>query len=90
MKRALQDIVIEHLTVTRVVAGLRVSWSAANTAVHAEDKRRLAEAHAASTGDHDRCQRACLASHPVRENCVTMVIDVTPPARRLGQPRGWT
>lgn len=38
---ALQGIVVDHLTVTRVAAGLGVSWSAANDAVLAEGRRRL-------------------------------------------------
>jgi len=37
---ALRGLVTDHLTVTRVAAGLGVSWSAANTAVLAEGERR--------------------------------------------------
>ena len=38
---ALKCIVVDHLTVSRVAAGLGVSWSTANDAVLAEGRRRL-------------------------------------------------
>lgn len=41
---ALRGVVIDHLTVSRIAAGLGVSWSAANGAVLAEGRRRLIEA----------------------------------------------
>lgn len=53
---ALRGVVIDHLTVTRVAAGLGVSWSAANAAVLAEGKRRLIDDPTRfDRGDHDRC-----------------------------------
>ena len=41
MRWALEGIVVDHLTVSRVAAGLGVSWHTANTAVLAEGKRAL-------------------------------------------------
>jgi transposase-like protein len=38
---ALEGVVIEHLTVSRVAAGLGVSWHTANTAIIAEGRGRL-------------------------------------------------
>lgn len=38
---ALTGIVVDHLTVTRVAAGLGVSWHTANKAIIAEGKLRL-------------------------------------------------
>ena len=38
---ALIAIVVDHLTVTRVAAGLGVSWHTANSAIIAEGRRRL-------------------------------------------------
>ena len=38
---ALEGIVVDHLTVSRVAAGLGVSWHTANSAVLAEGRRRL-------------------------------------------------
>jgi transposase-like protein len=41
MRWALEGIVLDHLTVARVAAGLGVSWHTANDAVLAEGKRML-------------------------------------------------
>jgi hypothetical protein len=41
MRWALEGIVLDHLTVARVAAGLGVSWHTANDAVLAEGKRVL-------------------------------------------------
>lgn len=41
LRWALAGIVVDHLTVSRIAAGLGVSWSAANDAVLSEGRRRL-------------------------------------------------
>ena len=41
MRWALEALVIDHLTVARVAAGLGVSWHTANDAILAEGKRLL-------------------------------------------------
>ncbi|MDX6296132.1 MAG: hypothetical protein QOH50_5529 [Kribbellaceae bacterium] len=43
LRRALEGLVVQHLTVARVAEGLRVSWNTANNAVLAEGKRVLIE-----------------------------------------------
>lgn len=47
---ALTAIVVDHLTVTRVAAGLGVSWHTANSAIIAEGRRRLIDDPPGSTG----------------------------------------
>lgn len=42
---ALEAVIIDHLTVSRVAAGLGVSWHTANTAILTEGKRWLIDDH---------------------------------------------
>ncbi|WP_156252033.1 ISL3 family transposase [Pseudactinotalea terrae] len=92
---ALAAIVVDHLTVTRVAAGLGVAWHTANTAVLAEGKRRLIDdPHrfdgVAVIGVDEHAWR-----HTRRgEKYVTVIIDLTPvrdgtgPARLLDMVEG--
>jgi len=41
LRCALSGMVVDHLSVSRVDAGLKVSWNTANTAVLAEGRRVL-------------------------------------------------
>ncbi len=85
---ALRGIVIDHLTVTRVAAGLGVSWSAANTAVLAEGKRRLI----GDPGRFDGVTTIGVDEHVWRhtrlgDTYVTVIIDLTPARDKTGPAR---
>ncbi len=85
---ALRGIVIDHLTVTRVAAGLGVSWSAANTAVLAEGKRRLID----DPGRFDGVTTIGVDEHVWRhtrlgDTYVTVIIDLTPARDKTGPAR---
>ena len=85
---ALKGIVVDHLTVTRVAAGLGVSWSAANDAVLAEGKRRLID-------DPHRFEGVTtlgVDEHVWRhtrfgDKYVTVIIDLTPARNKTGPAR---
>ncbi|MFJ6004019.1 ISL3 family transposase [Arthrobacter sp. NPDC092385] len=85
---ALKGVVVDHLTVTRVAAGLGVSWSAANDAVLAEGKRRLID-------DPTRFQGVTaigVDEHVWRhtrpgDKYVTVIIDLTPIRDKTGPAR---
>src|SRR5690606_32202213 len=92
---ALEAIVIDHLTVTRVAAGLGVAWHTANNAVLAEGRRVLIDDPARFEGvavvgvdEHVWC-------HTRRgDRYVTVIIDLTPvrdgsgPSRLLDMVEG--
>lgn len=85
---ALRGIVIDHLTVTRIAAGLGVSWSAANTAVLAEGKRRLID----DPGRFDGVTTIGVDEHVWRhtrlgDKYVTVIIDLTPARDKTGPAR---
>ncbi len=85
---ALRGIVIDHLTVTRVAAGLGVSWSAANTAVLAEGKRRLID----DATRFDGVTTIGVDEHVWRhtrlgDKYVTVIIDLTPARNKTGPAR---
>ena len=85
---ALRGIVIDHLTVTRVAAGLGVSWSAANTAVLAEGKRRLID----DPARFDAVTTIGVDEHVWRhtrlgDKYVTVIIDLTPAREKTGPAR---
>ncbi|MDX2377596.1 ISL3 family transposase [Microbacterium sp. LRZ72] len=85
---ALRGIVVDHLTVSRVAAGLGVSWSAANDAVLAEGRRRLVD-------DLDRFDNVTtigVDEHVWRhtrfgDKYVTVIIDLTPAREKTGPAR---
>ena len=85
---ALRGVVIDHLTVTRVAAGLGVSWSAANTAVLAEGKRRLIEDPARFDGVTTIGVDEHVWRHTrVGDKYVTVIIDLTPAREKTGPAR---
>ncbi|BAU33125.1 ISL3 family transposase [Microcella alkaliphila] len=85
---ALRGIVVDHLTVTRVAAGLGVSWSAANDAVLAEGKRRLID----DPGRFEGVTTIGVDEHVWRhtrfgDKYVTVIIDLTPARNKTGPAR---
>ena len=95
LRWALEAIVVQHLTITRVAEALAVSWNTANDAVLAEGRRvlindpqRLDGVKVIGVDEH--CWR-----HTRRgDNYVTVIIDLTPvrdgtgPARLLDMVEG--
>lgn len=85
---ALRGIVIDHLTVTRVAAGLGVSWSAANAAVLAEGKRRLIDDPARFDGVTTIGVDEHVWRHTrLGDKYVTVIIDLTPARNKTGPAR---
>ena len=95
LRWALEALVIDHLTVSRVAAGLGVSWSAANDAVLAEGRRVLID----DPSRFDGVAVIGVDEHAWRhtrfgDRYVTVVIDLTPvrdgtgPARLLDMVQG--
>lgn len=88
LRWALEGIVLDHLTVTRIAAGLDVSWSTANDAVLAEGKRRLIDdAHR-----FDGVRVIGVDEHVWRhtrkgDKYVTVIIDLTPIRDKTGPAR---
>ncbi|WP_024476394.1 ISL3 family transposase [Arthrobacter sp. CAL618] len=85
---ALKGVVVDHLTVTRVAAGLGVSWSAANDAVLAEGKRRLID----DPNRFDGVSAIGVDEHVWRhtrrgDKYVTVIIDLTPIREKTGPAR---
>jgi transposase len=84
----LEGLVVDHLTVSRVAAGLGVSWHTANQAVLAEGARRL-------IGDparFDGVEAIGVDEHVWRrtrfgDKYVTVVIDLTPVRDKTGPAR---
>jgi transposase len=76
---ALEAIVIDHLTVTRVAARLGVSWHTANTAVLAEGRRVLIDDPARFDGVRVIGVDEHVWRHTRRgDRYVTVIIDLTP------------
>jgi len=85
---ALRGIVIDHLTVTRVAAGLGVSWSAANAAVLGEGKRRLIDDPARFDGVTTIGVDEHVWRHTrLGDKYVTVIIDLTPARGKTGPAR---
>lgn len=85
---ALTGIVVDHLTVTRVAAGLGVSWHTANKAVIAEGKRRLID----DASRFDGVTTIGVDEHVWRhtrlgDKYVTVIIDLTPTREKTGPAR---
>ena len=85
---ALVGIVIDHLTVSRIAAGLGVSWHTANSAVLAEGGRRLID----DPHRFDGVRVIGVDEHVWRhtrfgEKYVTVIIDLTPNRDRTGPAR---
>lgn len=85
---ALKGVVVDHLTVTRVAAGLGVSWSAANDAVLAEGKRRLIDDPARFDGVTTIGVDEHVWRHTrLGDKYVTVIIDLTPARNKTGPAR---
>jgi transposase len=95
LRWALEGIVIQHLTVARVAAGLGVAWNTANDAVLAEGKRVLID----DPGRFDGVRVVGVDEHCWRhtrsgDKYVTVIIDLTGvrdgtgPARLLDMVQG--
>lgn len=88
LRWALEAIVVDHLTVSRVAAGLGVSWSAANDAVLSEGKRLLID----DPHRFDRVTAIGVDEHVWRhtrrgDRFVTVIIDLTPIREKTGPAR---
>ncbi len=88
MRWALEGIVIDHLTVSRVAAGLGVSWHTANDAVLAEGRRVLID----NPGRFDGVRVLGVDEHVWRhtrsgDKYVTVIIDLTPVREKTGPSR---
>jgi transposase len=85
---ALEGVVLDHLTVTRVAAGLGVSWHTANNAIIAEGKRRLID----DPHRFDGVTTIGVDEHVWRhtrfgDKYVTVIIDLTPTRNKTGAAR---
>ena len=88
LRWALEGIVIDHLTVSRVAAGLGVSWHTANTAIIAEGRRRLID----DPHRFDKVTTIGVDEHVWRhtrfgDKYVTVLIDLTPARDKTGPAR---
>lgn len=85
---ALEAVVLDHLTVSRVAANLGVSWHTANTAVIAEGTRLLIS----DPARFDKVRVIGVDEHVWRhtrhgDKYVTVIIDLTPVEERRGPAR---
>lgn len=88
MRWALEGVVLDHLTMSRVAAGLGVSWRTANDAVLAEGHRLLVE----DPGRFDGVRVVGVDEHVWRhtrfgDKYVTVIIDLTPVHEKTGPSR---
>ncbi|THJ64003.1 ISL3 family transposase, partial [Arthrobacter echini] len=88
LRWALEAVVVDHLTVSRVAAGLGVSWHTANSAVLAEGKRRLID----DPHRFDGVTAIGVDEHVWRhtrrgDKFVTVIIDLTPIREKTGPAR---
>ena len=88
MRWALEGLVIDHLTVSRVAAGLGVSWHTANDAVLAEGRRVLID----DPARFDGVRVIGVDEHVWRhtrfgDKYVTVIIDLTPAREKTGPSR---
>ncbi|GAA4490416.1 ISL3 family transposase [Microbacterium panaciterrae] len=88
LRWALKGIVLDHLSVSRVAAGLGVSWSAANDAVLAEGHRALIDDPARFDGVTAIGVDEHVWQHTKRgDKYVTVIIDLTPAREKTGPAR---
>jgi len=88
LRWALSGIVVDHLSVSRVAAGLKVSWNTANTAVLAEGRRALID----DPARFDGVRVLGVDEHVWRhtrfgDKYVTVIIDLTPARDKTGPAR---
>lgn len=85
---ALTGVVVDHLTVSRVAAGLGVSWHTANEAVIAEAKRVLIDDPARFAGVTTIGVDEHVWRHTRHgDKYVTVIIDLTPARNKSGPAR---
>lgn len=85
---ALTAIVVDHLTVTRVAAGLGVSWYTADSAIIAEGRRRLIDDPARFDGVTTSGVDEHVWRHTrLGEKYVTVIIDLTSVRDKTGPAR---
>jgi len=88
LRWALEGIVVNHLTINRIAAGLGVSWHTANTAVLAEGKRVLFDNPTRFNGVRVIGVDEHVWRHTRRgDKYVTVIIDLTPVRDRMGPAR---
>ena len=88
MRWALEGIVLDHLTVARVAAGLGVSWHTANNAVLDEGRRLLIDDPTRFDGVRGIGVDEHVWRHTRRgDRCVTVIIDLTPVREKTGPSR---
>lgn len=81
-------VVVDHLTVYRIAAGLGVSWHTANSAVLAEGKRRLIDDPHRFKGVSAIGVDEHVWRHTRRgDKYVTVIIDLTPIREKTGPAR---
>ena len=85
---ALEALVVNHLSVARVAAALKVSWNTANDAVLAEGRRLLIDDPARFEGVTAIGVDEHVWRHtPIGDKYVTVIIDLTPVRDRTGPAR---
>ena len=88
MRWALEALVIDHLSIARVAAGLGVAWHTANDAVLAEGKRLLIDDPARFDGVRVIGVDEHVWRHTRRgDKYVTVIIDLTPTRNKTGPAR---
>jgi transposase len=88
LRWALSGIVVDHLSVSRVAAGLKVSWNTANTAVLAEGRRVLIDDPARFHGVRVLGVDEHVWRHTrFGDKYVTVIIDLTPARDKSGPAR---
>jgi transposase len=88
LRWGLAGLVLDHLSVSRIAAGLGVSWSTANTAILAEGRRRLID----EPDRFDGVTTIGVDEHVWRhtrfgDKFVTVIIDLTPVQEGTGPSR---
>ncbi|WP_087483673.1 ISL3 family transposase [Brachybacterium massiliense] len=88
MRWALEGLVIDHLTIARIAAGLGVAWHTANDAVLAEGQRLLID----DPAHFDAVRVIGVDEHVWRhtrrgDKYVTVIIDLTPARDKTGPAR---
>ena len=88
LRWGLAAIVVDHLSISRVAAGLAVSWSAANDAILAEGKRKLIDDPHRFDGVTTIGVDEHVWRHTKRgDKYVTVIIDLTPVRSKNGPAR---
>ena len=88
LRWGLEGLVVDHLSISRVAAGLAVSWSAANDAILAEGTRQLIDDPHRFDGVTTIGVDEHVWRHTKRgDKYVTVIIDLTPVREKAGPAR---